>query len=479
MRFGSLFSGIGGFDLGLERAEMECAWQVEIDDKARAVLARHWPEVQRYEDVTLCHALEGEQAGGREGRTLQPRPLADPGDGERPNGVLDGDGGRCGLEPVELICGGFPCQDLSVAGRRAGLAGERSGLFHEFMRITDEIAPTWVLIENVPGLLSSNDGRDMGTVTGTLADLGYGWAYRVLDAQYFGLAQHRKRVFIVGCLGDAGRAAQILFEPNCLPGHPAPRREAGERVTQSLTGGASSSSCGNPDDNRAQGGFVVPCLTQRYGKGTDSDATDGMVVANTLKAHHYGQDPEMNFITHPLTARHDSSEDGCGRGTPLVAFAQNQRDEVRDLKDCAGALAAEPGMKQQTYVAFHENISGHTTGADHARALRSGASNSYQFVQQPAVAFSAGNSAEAYGIGLSEECCPPLRAAESGTNQVPSMAKGMSVRRLTPTECERLQGFPDGWTDGQADSSRYRQLGNAVAVPCAEWIGHRIMEVEA
>ena len=162
MTFGSLFSGIGGFDLGLARAGMECAWQVEIDEQCGAVLEHHWAGVTRHGDIT---EVRGSELGG-----------------------------------VDLVCGGFPCQDLSVAGRRAGLAGERSGLFHEFMRIVDEVSPRWVLLENVPGLLSSNGGQDMLTVVRTLGELGYWWSYRILDAQYFGLAQRRKRVFIVGCL---------------------------------------------------------------------------------------------------------------------------------------------------------------------------------------------------------------------------------------------------------------------------------------
>lgn len=155
MKVGSLFSGVGGFDLAFERAGFEIAWQCEIDRHASAVLKRHWPDVRLIGDV---HDIG-------------------PGDG-----------------PIDVLVGGFPCQDLSVAGRRAGLAGERSGLFFEFARCIETLAPEWVVIENVPGLLSSNGGRDMATVVGTLGKLGYGWAYRVLDAQYDHLAQRRERV---------------------------------------------------------------------------------------------------------------------------------------------------------------------------------------------------------------------------------------------------------------------------------------------
>ncbi len=160
MKFGSLFTGVGGFDLGFERAGMECAWQVEFDKNCQNVLRKHWSETELFNDV----------------RTV----------------------GKHNLEPVDVICGGFPCQDVSIAGKRAGLAGERSGLWSEFARIIDELEPKWVVIENVPGLLSSNRGRDFATVIRWLAERGYGVAWRILDSQYFGVAQRRRRVFIVG-----------------------------------------------------------------------------------------------------------------------------------------------------------------------------------------------------------------------------------------------------------------------------------------
>ncbi len=327
---GSLFSGIGGLDLGLERAGMEVRWQVEIDKAAQSVLRRHWPDTALYDDVT----------------------------------ALGGD-----IERVDLICGGFPCQDLSVAGRRAGLAGERSGLFYEFMRVVGELSPTWVLIENVPGLLSSNGGRDMGTVLGTVGELGYGWGYRVLDAQYFGVAQRRRRVFIVGCLGDAARAAQVLLEPESCSGDSPPRREAGTRVTGGVA--ACLNSGGNNGGFRTEPGehLVAACASSKWAKGTGRPAGDECVFGLEL-----------------------------------------------------------------------------------------------------------GNQGSGGNVGW-HQAARPFRAMD--TNCPPGVVQGTAVRRLTPTECERLQGFPDGHTEGQSDSARYRQLGNAVCVPVAEWIGRRIMEVAA
>jgi DNA (cytosine-5)-methyltransferase 1 len=153
MTFGSLFAGVGGFDLGFERVGMRCLWQVEIDKFCLGVLERHWPDVRRYIDVREV--------------------------------------GRRNLGAVDLVGGGFPCQDVSLAGKRAGLAGVKSGLWFEFHRVLEELRPRWVVAENVPGLLSSNGGRDLGIVVQGLAEIGYGVAWRVLDAQHFGVAQRR------------------------------------------------------------------------------------------------------------------------------------------------------------------------------------------------------------------------------------------------------------------------------------------------
>lgn len=336
MTFGSLFSGIGGFDLAMERAGMTCAWQVEIDGSARSVLAQHWPNVRQDEDVR--------------------------------------DVGATNLGSVDLVCGGFPCQDLSVAGKRAGLAGERSGLWYEFHRIVAELRPQWVVIENVPGLLSSANGRDFAAILRGLAELRYLSAWRVLDAQHFGVPQRRRRVFVVASLGD-GRAAEVLLEPDCLRRDSAASGEAGQDIAGCLTGGVAAG--------------------RSHGKRSGSDRVT--MVAAPIAGHHHRQDLDNETcVTHTLRAEGaDASEDGTGRGTPLVAYNWQSGGDVR------------------------------------------------------------------HGFGL-----PMLQA-----NQVPAVG----VRRLTPRECERLQGFPDDWTAGESDSARYRQLGNAVAVPVAEWIGQRIV----
>lgn len=349
MKYGSVFSGIGGFDLGLDKAGMTCAWQVEIDPACQKVLSKHCPDVPKHGDIR--------------------------------------DVGKHNLKAVDVICGGFPCQDLSIAGKRQGLAGERSGLWFELARIIEELRPGWVVIENVPGLLSSNRGNDFAVILRGLVECGYGVAWRVLDAQYFGVAQCRRRVFIVGSLGN-GRAAEVLFESEGMSRDTPPSREAGKEIANPLGAGA-------------------------HGDRRDLDN-------NTYN------------IVRPLRAQANAShrEDS----DTYIAFNAD-RDGLNSLDDISPTLTHKGdgeqahGSYQKVAIAWHENKQGNLTPSDIAKALRSGASHSY---------------------------------------------RGVGVRRLTPTECERLQGFPDGWTDGQADSTRYRQLGNAVCVPVIEWIGKRI-----
>jgi DNA (cytosine-5)-methyltransferase 1 len=193
----SLFAGVGGFDLAMEGNNIKVVATCEIDKNASAVLAKQFPNAKLFSDV---QEVTGEQLI------------------------------RAGFDPRNgIITGGFPCQDLSVAGRRAGLAGERSGLFWQIARIIQETETEWFILENVPGLLSSNKGKDMGLVIGTLADLGYSVAWRVLDAQYFGVPQRRRRVFIVGRRNSNGASvAKVLFESESVRGDSAQGGTQGE-----------------------------------------------------------------------------------------------------------------------------------------------------------------------------------------------------------------------------------------------------------
>ena len=196
----SLFAGVGGFDLAMERNGVKVVATVEIDKKCNEVLAKHFPTAKQFTDV--------QQVTGKD--------------------LLD-----AGFDPTRgIITGGFPCQDLSVAGKRAGLAGERSGLFWEIARLVEETQTEWFILENVPGLLSSNGGKDFGIVLGEMAQLGYRVGWRVLDAQYFGVPQRRRRVFIVGSRsGDAERIGKVLFERNSVRRNTTQSKPQGQRVT--------------------------------------------------------------------------------------------------------------------------------------------------------------------------------------------------------------------------------------------------------
>lgn len=388
MNYGSLFAGIGGFDLGFDRAEMCCAWQVENDTHCNSILQRHWPDMQRFGDVH--------------------------------------DVGRHNLKAVDLIAGGFPCQDLSVAGRRAGLAGERSGLWWQFVRVLEELHPRWVVVENVPGLLSSGDKRDMGILLGALAKLGYLGTWRVLDAQFYGVAQRRRRVFIVGHLGD-GRAAEVLFERTSGAWDSPPCREAGAGVTAPIKAGTPSRRGGGSWPIAEEFVLTYTVQTNDGGNHKRKDRPNGgMYVKRTEQALTLGSSDQTYIATFPGMA-----QSGAGWAPPSMPV-----DEDR-----CGPLDTE-------------------------RA---------QCVAQTQWGEIAGTLSKRHD---SSPC------SDRGQNIVAFRG----VRRLTPCECERLQGFPDDWTrwgvdeSGKrvelSDSARYRMLGNAVAVPVAEWIGQRIAAME-
>ena len=224
MRFGSLFCGIGGFDLGLERAGMQCAWQVEIDPYAQKVLAKHWPDVRRHADVCTFPPQEGDWE-------------------------------------VDVICGGFPCQDISYAGKGAGLAGARSGLWYEFARIIGKLRPRYVIVENVSALLT----RGMGEVIGTLATLGYDAEWHVIPASAVGAPHRRDRVWIVGIRSGDGCEA--------VPQRPDADIVGPHRAEMHLVGGSELR-----DKQERDAGSVrpaVPDADRRQVRGVNADAGDG------------------------------------------------------------------------------------------------------------------------------------------------------------------------------------------------------------
>jgi DNA (cytosine-5)-methyltransferase 1 len=254
----SLFAGVGGFDLAMERNGVEVVANVEIDKQCQKVLAKHFPNAKQFSDIT---------------------------------DVKGSDLIAAGFEPSRgIITGGFPCQDLSVAGKRAGLVGERSGLFWEIARLIEETKTEWFILENVPGLLTSNKGKDFGVVIGTMADIGYSLAWRVLDAQHFGVPQRRRRVFIVGRrTGDGLSSAEVLFKSEGLRRNTTQSKQAGQDTATSTARSFGQSSFAGytegpatltatsykrPEDNVVVNGFTSSSFAQ-YTQGVGTLRANG------------------------------------------------------------------------------------------------------------------------------------------------------------------------------------------------------------
>jgi DNA (cytosine-5)-methyltransferase 1 len=405
MRTLSLFSGIGGFDLGFERAGMTVVGVCEIDKHAQKILQRHFPDATLHDDVRKVHYARGS---------------------------------------VDLICGGFPCQDLSVAGKRRGLEGERSGLWFEFARVIDETEPQWVVIENVPGLFSSDGGRDFAVIIQWLAKRGYGVGWRVLDSQGFGLAQRRKRVFIVASFGTP-RGCTVLLESESVRWDNSKSR--GERKS----------------DTRAVAkrlgidvGYALRANPSASGdKGDGGINTTLVPVAKCLTAH--GQRIDYESETMIPFAIQGNIVDRQRGGANCIGISQSNISYTLTAVD-RHAVAVQDIAP--------------TLRAEAKQSLMSGDGNINAPLAIGAL-WESTHGDDPVRLCSNQNLSPTLPARMgTGGNSVPLIG----VRRLTPTECERLQGFPDGWTSGQSDTHRYKQLGNAVSVPVAEWIGRRIMQ---
>lgn len=362
-------------------------------------------------------------------------------------------------DPIDLLVGGTPCQSFSIAGLRKGLTDPRGNLMLTFGAVAQRLRARWIVWENVPGVLSSNGGRDFGAFLGMLGQLGYGFAYRVLDAQYirtrrypWAVPQRRRRVFVVGYLGDWRRAAAVLFDRESLQGHPPPCREAGQRTAPTLAA-------------RTSGGG---------GLGTDAEL-DGALIANSGDA---------SFC---LTASAQQSLDA--ETETILAFAQNQRGELR-TSPVAQALTVGGGKPGEGYpaIAIQERAGAENpnSGPDGAGFRGDGASYTLEARSTvQSVAFDMrGRDGGAMPEGPHQTA--NIRAASGGSSRS-YVAQTATVRRLTPRECERLQGFPDDFTAipwrnkpaGQCpDGPRYKALGNSMAVNVMEWIGERIALVE-
>jgi DNA (cytosine-5)-methyltransferase 1 len=418
MIYGSVCSGIEAASVAWHPLGWRAAFLSEIEKFPRAVLAHHFPRVPLHGDFTTIEAGQ--------------------------------------YEPIDVLVGGTPCQSFSIAGLRGGMDDARGNLALEYLRLADRLRPRWIVWENVPGVLSSNGGRDFGSFLGGMVKIGYGVAFRVLDAQFFGLAQRRERVFVVGYLGDWRRAAAVLQEPQSLRGHPAPRREAGKSVASTLAA-------------RTNGGG---------GLGTDFDCDGGLLafvcnntsgpidIAGALNACETSSGRNdfatETFIAHTVTTRPGGKD--AGPAGLITATLTSNGDSHRGFRLADGLVPISVAMRGRE-----------------------------------------GGSA----IELGDDVAFTVRASQGGGDKPHVLTH--AVRQLTPRECERLQGFPDDytripmrrmkrepsakalekfadyfergadgvWTQFAADGARYKALGNSMAVPCMAWIGRRIAHVDA
>ena len=533
LTLGSLFDGIGGFPLAGTQAGIRPVWASEIEPFPIRVVEKRLPHVRHYGDV---HHLNGGA-----------------------------------LEPVDIITFGSPCQDLSIAGKRSGLDGARSGLFHEAVRVIHEMRektngryPRWAVWENVPGALSSLHGRDFREVleklihikdseadvpmppkdqwlpAGEILGDSYSLAWRVLDAaQGWGVAQRRKRVFVVLDL-DGQCAGKVLFESEGMSGYSPPRTETRQRTAGSASQSTATTGAGVSEAS----GFCTEHSANSRGIGFETERSPtlraGVVPGIAIKAYGISADQSNAMLSdnpHAGIYEADTSRTlDCNGGNPScnqggmavvepVAFAQNQRDEVRELGGQSGTISASPGIHQQTFIAQpHQPAYCMTTGSftqldrektppimarDYKDPPVIGRDNPAYALDR--ACFTSGENAQ-YRMNVSPEKAPTLVA--EGPSAVAAPEADYLVRRLTPGECCRLQGYPDGWCenlqsenpsdaecdkwqaifetfrlatggktkpktrkqiikwlkDPQSDSAEYKAYGNSVAVPCVFFV---------
>lgn len=545
-RYVSIFSGVEAATLAWEPLGWEPVAFSEIEPFPCAVLAERWPDVPNLGDITKIDWKE----------------------------EIDG--------AIDLVVGGSPCQSFSVAGKREGLKGA-SGLMFEYIRCVQELRPRWFLWENVPGALTSEDGGAFGQLLSEMDELGYCLAWRVLDAQFFGVAQRRRRLFLVGHLG-AESPAEVLFEPDCLSGNPQSSREKRKELARRAGRSAACAGFKYSAAPRANtigyaeeqantltadwhapavlplsgtgqhymamsqyGTEVAGCLTARGDSSPCADRGQNIVCMTGTQAHchisdeitgcltaHMGKDDApvvvdgTNIQTYVCETAHSSSN-GLGVGMsdvfptldtssgpavwarensslPPFEFAQNVRNEVRIVGDgtLSGALAARPGMKQTTFVCtggtypINEQVATRDKKLGRGTGLGIGADGDPAFTllanHPHMVASGSGSDPIAMGdlnahTAICRNVCPTLKCGGDGAMVASEVtdeyvgANPMLVRRLTPLECERLQGFPDGhtligWKGKPAeecpDGPRYKAIGNSMAVPVMRWIGKRI-----
>ena len=391
MRYLSICSGIGSDAVAWHPLGWECAAFAEVDPHANAVLAHRFPDIPNAGDFTR---IQGDEYGS-----------------------------------IDLVAGGTPCQSFSVAGLRKGMDDDRGNLALEFCRLVARTRPRWVVWENVPGVLSIDGGRAFGSILRALVEFGYGCFWTVHDAQYVRVESHpravpqrRRRVFLVGYLGDWRPSCAVLLERESMRGDTAPRRKAGKSVAGTLASRTGASG-GLGTDFECSGGLVA------WGGGNTAGSID---VATCQTSH--GTRLDFDSETFIAFSCKDYGAD-AGEVSPTLRAMPHDKSHAN-------------GGGQVAVATFHENQSSSLVESEVSRALRSGASHSYQFICK----------------------------YEDYT----------SVRRLTPREAERLQGLPDDWTQvpygkrnrPMKDGPRYRLVGNGISINCLRWLGERIQMFE-
>lgn len=417
MRYVSLFSGIEAATVAWKPLGWEAVAFAEVEPFCCDLLAARYPDVPNLGDVSKIDWSE--------------------------------------IGAVDVVVGGSPCQPYSVAGKRQGLMDSRGRLMLEYVRAVHDIRPRWLLWENVPGVLSQSGGDAFETLLDELEQCGYTLAWRILDAQFFGVAQRRRRVFVVGNLGDrGGRAAAVLFEPESLRWDSASSRDKRKSLAAD-SGKSPAYTC------------VTRCGCEGGGKGA-LVSEDVSLALSTLNEQTVFQ-PTYSISTANTSqnGRHWAEE-----VAPTLDCAGPCA--VTQYGDVAGTLTARSDSspcadRGQTVIAFQPKASA-------SRGLSVGEiSPTLVTTKTPAVVTSSGDDM----VGaLCARDYKGIGNQDIGEGKV--LIDGMTVRRLTPTECERLQGFPDQYTQlgDTKDTPRYKALGNSMAVPVMRWIGERIQEVD-
>lgn len=440
MRYYSVFSGIEAASVAWGPLGWEPLLFSEIDEFPSAVLKARFPSVPNLGDITKINWKEAVRDFGR----------------------------------PDVVVGGSPCQSFSIAGGRTGLEGA-SGLMWEYVRCVREVKPDWLLWENVPGALSSSHGEDFRCLLESLDACGYGLAWRVLDAQFFGLAQRRERVFLVGRLGDVEGPCEVLFEPESLSWDTPTSREKRQELAAGAGGGAEAAGF-----RWNAGGKTALSVGETSPTVASSDPPAALCI------------PE-NAINRP----------SGGTNGPMAYGPQEPSPTLRASKDVPAVLDLTGGEAQASRVYSSDGIApslrAHESGGNDLKVLCMtdtqphsmvdgevcGALSSTMHKDPPVVGFAANQRGEVRLQGGDGDVVGAIPASQSG-KQVQGVTDGYAVRRLTPRECERLQGFPDDWTkvpyrgktaDECPDTPRYKAIGNSMAVPVMRWIGKRIQEV--